>query len=107
MFIAYLGGLISGIPISISYSLNRGTSWNELTSVDSKNDGSYTALWFPTVTGNYMIRAVSTADSIDNERTPGLLPGTVVAFMSIFCAWTVTEIHVNAIAVMNDEYPGI
>ncbi|MFB3890086.1 MAG: hypothetical protein ACE14S_11390 [Candidatus Bathyarchaeia archaeon] len=53
------GSSLSGIPVLISYSINRGNSWNELTSLNTKNDGTFSALWFPSVTGNYMLRAAS------------------------------------------------
>ena len=48
---------ISGASISIFYSLSGGSSWNELTYVTTEEDGTFSALWFPTVTGNFLVKA--------------------------------------------------
>jgi hypothetical protein len=49
---------ISGAPILLSYSVTGGESWVDLTLVNTGSDGSYSALWFPSVTGNYLLKAV-------------------------------------------------
>ena len=53
---------ISGAPISIYYSLSGGSSWNELTFITAEEDGSFSAQWFPTATGNLLIKAIFTGD---------------------------------------------
>lgn len=45
-------------PILLSYSVNKGKSWQDLTTVMTASDGTYSAIWYPSVTGIYMIRAV-------------------------------------------------
>ena len=52
------GTAISGAPILLSYSVTGGESWQDLTLVNTGPDGSYSALWFPSVTGDYLLKAV-------------------------------------------------
>jgi hypothetical protein len=52
------GAGISGAPIYLSYSVTGGDSWQDLTLLNTHSDGSYSALWLPTVTGNYLLKAV-------------------------------------------------
>jgi hypothetical protein len=53
---------ISGASISIFYSLSGGSTWIELTYINTEEDGTYSALWFPTVTGNFLIKAKFAGD---------------------------------------------
>jgi hypothetical protein len=55
---------ISGAPILLSYSVTGGESWQDLTLVNTGSDGSYSALWMPSVTGNYLLRAVYRGDDV-------------------------------------------
>lgn len=48
---------LGGLPIVLSYSVTGGQTWNDLTSVMTSFDGSYSAVWIPSVTGTYLIRA--------------------------------------------------
>jgi len=45
-------------PILLSYSVNGGKSWVDLTLVQTGADGSYYAEWKPSVTGYYSLKAV-------------------------------------------------
>ena len=49
---------ISQAPILLSYSVNGGKSWVDLTLVQTDSDGSYYAEWMPSVTGYYSLKAV-------------------------------------------------
>ena len=49
---------IPDAPILLSYSVTGGESWEDLTLVNTGPDGSYSALWFPSATGNYLLKAV-------------------------------------------------
>jgi hypothetical protein len=49
---------ISGLPVLLSYSVTGGESWQDLTLVDTDSIGNYAAVWLPSVTGNYMLKAV-------------------------------------------------
>lgn len=52
------GTALSGEAIQIYYSLSGGNSWNELTFVNTNDDGNFAAFWLPTATGNLLIKAV-------------------------------------------------
>jgi hypothetical protein len=54
---------ISNAPIQLSYSVNGGKTWQDLTLVYTRPDGSYAATWLPSVTGNYLVKVVYDGDS--------------------------------------------
>lgn len=56
------GTAIQGAPILLSYSVTGGSSWNDITSVLTFADGSYYAVWQPSATGTYMVKASWTPD---------------------------------------------
>lgn len=60
---------LSGASVFLSYSVTGGTSWSDLTLVNTGSDGSYSAEWFPSVTGNYLIRAVWDGNSSYSEAS--------------------------------------
>ncbi len=43
--------------IALSYSINDGASWNDITMVPTSNDGTYSAIWQPSATGTYLVKA--------------------------------------------------
>jgi outer membrane protein assembly factor BamB len=49
--------VMAGAAVQLSYSINGGQTWNDITSVDTSNDGTYLAVWVPSATGNYLVRA--------------------------------------------------
>ena len=53
---------IAAAPILLSYSVNGGKSWEDLTLVHTASDGSYSATWNPSVTGSYLIKATYEGD---------------------------------------------
>ena len=53
---------ISNAPIFLSYSVTAGKTWEDLTLVNTGNDGIYSATWMPSVTGNYLIKATYEGD---------------------------------------------
>lgn len=55
--LTYNGVGISGAPINLFYSINAGSSWLGLTTVDTDSNGNFLAEWLPSATGNYMINA--------------------------------------------------
>jgi len=54
---------VANAPILLSYSVNGGKSWQDLTLVNTAFDGTYSATWNPSVTGIYLIRAVYEGDA--------------------------------------------
>jgi hypothetical protein len=55
--LTFNGADVAGAPIYLSYSTTAGDSWQDLTLLYTDSDGSYSALWLPTVTGNYLLKA--------------------------------------------------
>lgn len=53
------GNAVAESPILISYSVTDGETWESLTLVHTLSDGSFAAVWYPDVTGNYLIKATS------------------------------------------------
>lgn len=49
-------GLVD-IPILLSYSVTKGESWNDITLVQSGTDGNFSAIWMPSATGDYIVKA--------------------------------------------------
>lgn len=58
---------IPNAPILLSYSVTAGATWIDLTLVNTDDNGDYLAVWAPSVTGNYQIKA----RYVGNETTPG------------------------------------
>jgi len=48
---------LSKIPVFLSYSVTDGRTWNEISAPVTAFDGSYSALWTPSTTGEYMVKA--------------------------------------------------
>jgi hypothetical protein len=56
--LTYNGNVIPNAPILFSYSVTGGTTWQNLTIVHTKSDGSYNALWLLPITGEYILKTV-------------------------------------------------
>ncbi len=56
--LTFNGSAISGAPILLSYSVTDGDSWQNLTTVHTGSDGSFSASWLLSVTGDYQLKAV-------------------------------------------------
>jgi outer membrane protein assembly factor BamB len=51
------GAAIQGVSVLLSYSVTGGQTWNDITAVPTTADGSYYAVWQPSATGTYLVRA--------------------------------------------------
>jgi outer membrane protein assembly factor BamB len=51
------GAGINEAPILLSYSVNEGQNWNDITSALTSNGGMFSAEWIAVATGRFMIRA--------------------------------------------------
>ncbi len=60
--LTFNGTGLSEAPILLSYSVTGGKSWEDLTLVYTSSDGSYSAVWMPSVTGNYLVKATYEGD---------------------------------------------
>jgi parallel beta-helix repeat protein len=54
--LTYDGVGVSGAALQISYSLDSGTSWNNITVVNTDVNGNYSAAWLPPDIGTYQIK---------------------------------------------------
>jgi hypothetical protein len=71
----YNGTALQGRPVLLSYSVDGGKSWNQLTLVSTDYNGGFLAVWLPAVTGNYLLKAEWEGDAIYSETS------TVVNFV--------------------------
>jgi regulation of enolase protein 1 (concanavalin A-like superfamily) len=60
---------LSNEPILLSYSVTGGKSWQDLTLTYTGSDGSYSAEWRPSVTGNYLVKALFEGNDIYLETS--------------------------------------
>jgi outer membrane protein assembly factor BamB len=51
------GNPIEGTSVLLSYSVTGGQTWNDITAVPTAADGSYHAVWQPSATGTYLVKA--------------------------------------------------
>ena len=61
--LTYNGAGLSGAGIQLSDSVTGGATWQDLTYVNTDNNGSFTCVWNPSVSGNYAIKATWSGDS--------------------------------------------
>jgi len=54
--VAYNATSLADVPILLSYSVNEGNSWNNLTTVSTDSTGSFSAEWLPPATGTYLLK---------------------------------------------------
>ncbi|MCW4001518.1 MAG: PQQ-binding-like beta-propeller repeat protein [Candidatus Bathyarchaeota archaeon] len=50
-------GPIANVPVTLSFSVNCGETWNDITAVPTGADGAYEAVWVPSATGTYLVKA--------------------------------------------------
>jgi hypothetical protein len=94
------GTAVPDAPILLSYSVNGGKSWEDLTLVYTDSDGCYSATWLPWVTGNYLIKATYEGD-VDRLGTSEIVNFAVADFtekntlFSVSSNSTVTSLEFN------------
>jgi len=54
---------MSGRAVLLTYSVTNGATWNDISSVNTASDGSFSAEWMPSATGNYLVKASWAGDS--------------------------------------------
>jgi len=54
---------LSGAGIQLSDSVTGGATWQDLTYVNTDNNGSFSCVWMPSVSGNYAIKATWSGDN--------------------------------------------
>lgn len=56
-------GSLSKTPVLLSYSIPTEETWSDIELSTTASDGSYSASWVPSATGNYLVRASWTGNS--------------------------------------------
>jgi hypothetical protein len=67
--LTYNGTGLQGASVLLSYSVDGGNSWNQLTIVGTNNNGDFSAVWLPSVTGNYLLKAEWAGDAKYSETS--------------------------------------
>ena len=62
--LAYSGVGLSGAGILLAYSVTGGATWQDLAYVTTADDGSFTCVWMPSVSGKYAIEATWPGDNV-------------------------------------------
>jgi hypothetical protein len=57
------------VPVLFSYSVDGGNSWNQLTLVNTDNNGDFSAVWLPAVTGNFLLKAEYLGDALYSKAS--------------------------------------
>jgi hypothetical protein len=88
------GVVLPNARILISYSTSGGFSWQSLTSVITGSDGSFSAEWLPTVSGNYVVMASYGGD---------VRHASAFAIVNINVSPTTTQIAQNLFSVASNS----
>lgn len=90
----------SGESVLISYSVNDGASWTDLTSAKTGSIGEFKVFWNPSVTGNYLIKAKWVGNSTFSEASTivnfALAPYSEETWFSLTSTSTITEFAFNS-----------
>ncbi len=91
---------LSDSLIQLSYSVDGGHSWTQLTQVSTDDTGAFRAVWTPLVTGNYFLRATyegnSDLASADTIVHFAVLPFEDNSVFSVASNSTVTALAFNS-----------
>lgn len=89
---------LSGAPILLSYSVNSGESWNDITLVNTTL-GEYSAVWMPSATGKYVVKAIwagnSTYPRTNSTATLSSLPYNNQYVFSVESNSTISSLAFN------------
>jgi parallel beta-helix repeat protein len=98
--LSFNGVAVSEEPVLISYSVTGGSSWENLTLVNTVSDGGFLAVWMPSVTGNYLVKAKWEGNSTFNEASTiinlALTPYSEENVFSVTSNSTIAELAFNS-----------
>ena len=77
--LTYDGAGLQGLPVLLSFSVDEGNTWNELTTVGTDSNGNFLAVWLPSVTGNYLLEAEWAGNS-NYTQTSSMINFAVLPF---------------------------
>lgn len=98
--LTYNGTGLADIPVLLSYSVNGGNSWNELTLVNTDNNGDFSAIWLLVVTGNYLLKAEWVGNSnytgTSTEISFSVTPSSEQSIISVASTSTISAFALNS-----------
>ena len=94
------GVSLAHVPVIVSYSVTGGDSWTDLTMINTDNNGAFTAVWMPQVTGDYLLKAVWNGNATFAQTTStidfGMMPFQQESVFSFTTNSTLTEMAYNS-----------
>ena len=98
------GQVVSGAPILLSYSVTGGGSWESLSLVYTDSSGGFLAVWMPSVSGNYLIKATfnGTAQINGSSKTVNLA-STPYADRNVFSVSANSTVSALAFNSVNNQ----
>lgn len=97
------GNAISGELVFLHYQWLGDVTWYEFASVQSKINGYYSAVWIPTATGYYLVRATWANDSIV-PRTSAVVSLAVIPFREQNVFAVESNSTISALVFNSTEY---
>ncbi len=93
---------ISDASILLSYSVDNGLHWNELTCVNTDQNGGFNVLWTPQATGNYLLNATWVGNLNYPQATAifnvAITPANSQGFFSITTNSTMSQLNFDSAA---------
>ena len=95
------GAGISAAHVLLSYSVNDGASWTDLTTAITDSNGDFSITWNSQVTGSYLVKAVYDGDFINYNEASRIINFALVAFQeqSVFSVTsnsTITSLYFDS-----------
>lgn len=98
--LSYNKTAIPNASVILSYSTDAGLNWTSFSLVQTRSDGSYSAVWLPNATGNYLINAYwdgnSTLHWMNATLGLALTPDSAGNVFSVVSNSTITGLNYNA-----------
>jgi hypothetical protein len=98
--LTYNGTGLQDRPVLLSYSRDGGKSWNQLTLVNTDGNGDFLAVWLPSVTGNYLLKAEWLGDADYSEASTvvnlAVSPSDEQNFFSVASNSTISALVFNS-----------
>jgi len=95
----YKNTSIAGAMVLMEYSVTGGEPWSAITADYTTADGSYSAIWMPSATGNYLVRATwsgnATYPRINTTVNLAVMPFEEQNVFSVISNSTVSELAFN------------
>lgn len=91
---------IDDTKILILFSVTEGKTWNELSTIETTNDGSYYMEWMPSATGNYLVKAIwrgnKTFPASEVKSSLAVIPHEEEYIFSVVSNSTISDLNFNS-----------